>query len=83
MAGFSPRTTKVPMLNRAPNPILCLSGSESEATIGIGRAMIKTSLLRLNVACTIAKCWSVVHCGLGGGIPQYPLNGRHAVKKAI
>jgi hypothetical protein len=51
--------------------------------IGIGTAMIRTSLLKLKVACTIAKCSSVVHCGFGGGTAQYPTNGRHALKKAI
>lgn len=49
--------------------------------IGIGTAMMSTSLLMLKVACTIAKCSRVVHCGFGGGTAQYPTNGRHALKK--
>ena len=71
------------MLNNMPSTIFCFRGSESDMIIGIGTAMMRTSLLMLKVACTIAKCSRVVHCGFGGGTAQYPTNGRHALKKVI
>ena len=73
----------MPMLNSMPRKTFCFKGRESDTIIGIGTAMIRTSLLRLKAACTIAKCSSVVHCGFGGGTAQYPVNGWHALKKAI
>jgi hypothetical protein len=60
-------TTNVPILKSRPRPIFCLIGSARDAIIGIGTAMMRRSLLMLKVACTMAKCSRVVHCGLTAG----------------
>jgi len=77
------RTTKTPMLKRTPRTSFCFSGNFSDIIMGTGTAIINRSLLKLNTAWTMAKCTRVVHCGSGGGTAQYPLKGRHAVKKVI
>lgn len=49
------------MLNSIPSPIFCFGGRESDMIMGIGTAIMRRSLLMLNVACTMAKCSRVVH----------------------